>query len=635
MDVFHFRQSAAGSGTLIHGIPGTVPGILNGSDRRFPKSRLICFLMACALFLLLSFGAGSAHAQGPVYTTAQQLLDLFADQKKNNASQVEFTCSDSLYSYLWEDNFFELYHLLVKAGIDHGQVSISYNDYRHFIQISGLRYEELPWAECENMDDVRAALSTLAGALNGFILLTNVSFAEHLLTGNTLRLCMLQNGIESYYTLYSLESGIIKISQIRYFEVPYRYVEDFLQFSAAVSEFWGLGIDDFYIVFEPELFARIFSDPEQNTFMLGSSKLGNHRSSTDADGCVIRYSDVEFTTVPREICRRVSDVPDAIRRMGAAGIRNFEMIFPDTAVFEALFRDDFALLYSLEAEAGMSSGKISYSSAGDRIIFTDAEITADAVMLTSLREALDYTEAQVASGNGSIHLFCTPELFDALVGDLHSASVEGRKLSRIYDLTAHTGIFNYDISVSDAAHVINIYINRLYPGTAVMRAVRSGSSDGLTPREMEVWASAARIAEAAQAPDPVQTARAIHDWLCANVVYVDDDATDEDDNAIGAILNGRSNCDGYADAFYLIGSLAGLNVRYQHGDTYQQLYTPRDYSVTHLWNLLEIGGQWRMVDVTWDDEPNGWSYHWFNVGRDIADQMHVWNDDMTKPLAPN
>ena len=361
------------------------------SERRNNKPAAVCrgyliiFLMACALvFFLQVFTVKDARAQNPVYSQPQQLLDLLTEQKRYNAAQVEFTCSDSLYSYLWEDNFFELYHLLVKAGIDHGQVSVSYNDYRHFIQISGLRYEDLPWAECDNMDDVHAALGRLAGERNGFVLLCSYSLAEQLVTGNTLRLCMIRNGIESYYTLYSLESGIIKISQIKYFEAPYRFVEDFLQFSAAVSEFWELGINDFYIVFEPELFARIFSDPEQNTFMIGSSKLGNYRSSTDADGCVIRYSDVEFTTVPREICLRIADVPDAIRRMGAAGIRDFEMIFPDTAVFEALFRDDFALLYSLEAEAGMSSGKISYSSAGDRIVFTDAEITADAVMLTSL-----------------------------------------------------------------------------------------------------------------------------------------------------------------------------------------------------------------------------------------------------------
>ena len=40
-----------------------------------------------------------------------------------------------------------------------------------------------------------------------------------------------------------------------------------------------------------------------------------------------------------------------------------------------------------------------------------------------------------------------------------------------------------------------------------------------------------------------------------------------------------------------------------------------------------------MVDVTWDDEPYGWSYHWFNVGRGVANERHFWNEDMTVPLA--
>ena len=102
---------------------------------------------------------------------------------------------------------------------------------------------------------------------------------------------------------------------------------------------------------------------------------------------------------------------------------------------------------------------------------------------------------------------------------------------------------------------------------------------------------------------------------------------------MGAILNGRANCDGYTDAFYLIGTLAGLNVRYQHGDSLDKNYWGAEATVSHIWNLLEIGGVWRMVDVTWDDEENGWTYVWFNAGRDIADRMHVWNEDMTVPIA--
>ena len=41
-----------------------------------------------------------------------------------------------------------------------------------------------------------------------------------------------------------------------------------------------------------------------------------------------------------------------------------------------------------------------------------------------------------------------------------------------------------------------------------------------------------------------------------------------------------------------------------------------------------------MVDVTWDDEEYGWSYIWFNAGRDVASRMHVWNEDMTVSIEP-
>ena len=152
-------------------------------------------------------------------------------------------------------------------------------------------------------------------------------------------------------------------------------------------------------------------------------------------------------------------------------------------------------------------------------------------------------------------------------------------------------------------------------------------------REIQTLEAAAAIAAEAKAPDPLQTAKYIHDRLCSQITYIDDETTDEDDTAVGAILNGEANCDGYSDAFYLISSLAGLNVRYQHGDSLDKRTPDSRTSVSHLWNLLEIDGNWHMVDVTWDDDEEGWSYIWFNAGRDIASRMHVWNEDMTVSLA--
>ena len=76
-----------------------------------------------------------------------------------------------------------------------------------------------------------------------------------------------------------------------------------------------------------------------------------------------------------------------------------------------------------------------------------------------------------------------------------------------------------------------------------------------------------------------------------------DDVLDEGDGCIGALLNGQADCDGYADAMFLVGRLAGLNVRRQYGDSANGGVS--GWFTTHMWNLIELDGSWRMMDVTW------------------------------------
>ena len=132
----------------------------------------------------------------------------------------------------------------------------------------------------------------------------------------------------------------------------------------------------------------------------------------------------------------------------------------------------------------------------------------------------------------------------------------------------------------------------------------------------------------------LETARNIHDQLCQLIEYSDDESADDDDTAIGALLSGRANCDGYADAFYLVGSIAGLHVRYQHGNSFQMLTSVPGYpTVTHMWNLLELDGTWRLVDVTWDDQQDmDAAYTWFNIGADRAARTHIWNPETSVAL---
>lgn len=586
--------------------------------------------IAAAVLLTVLFFASAAQAEDPVFYNQEQLEYYLKTQKPVS---LQFTCSKSLYDELEEGRFRELFRLLVRAGIDYNAADISYSGFRHFIGLGSLSYTDLPWENCGSLSDVRQAFREHAPAGTDFILLCPNDLVDLLIEGRYLSVYAAQNGINNHSTLYSTETGILRITGIERFDRPYAAAEDYARFSAAAAYFADRRINDFYIAFEPDLFDKIMDDPAELTIMTGSSRIGGYNAGIDPNSCVFHYYDVEFTDVPREICLNTADVSDAIRRMGALGITDFELIFPYTEVFDKLYWDDFALLYEIRTQAGMVRSDISYSSDGDRLIFSNAEIVPEVTALSTLSEAISFTESQTNAGSRDIHLFCTAELYHSLIGE-PGVSGSGRDdMARIYDLITHAGIFDYDITTSEATHLINIRINRLFSGKAILLAVLSGDTGSLGSREMQTLEAAAAIASAAQDPDPLQTAKAIHDRLCENITYLDDETTEEDDTAIGAILNGEANCDGYSDAFYLIGSLAGLNVRYQHGDSLDKRSDSRT-SVSHLWNLLEIGGVWHMVDVTWDDEEYGWSYIWFNIGRDTASRMHVWNEDMTVSIAP-
>ncbi len=595
-----------------------------------PNRRTIAILILTLVLVLMP--ARSVHAGKPRFSDQEEMLEYL---RNNKPEALEFTCSGDLYSLLREGEFTGLYRMLVRAGIDHGSAQVSYNDLLRLISLRSLVYNDLPWAECDSVDDVRDAAGAFAGKGSDFVLICTEDLLRLLIEGPYLGTITAQNGVRDFHSMYSFETGILTVSGIQFFDKPWVSVSDYARFASVITEMAGRDIHDFYVVFTPELFERITGDPSEMTVMTGSSRLTGYKGTVYYGSCTFYFTEAEFTDAPRELCRTIDDVPDAIRRMGAVGIRDFELIFPYTDVFDALCADDFALFREIETQAGMLTGEISYSGSHDRIVLKNAEIVPDVVSLSTLTDALNETERQIASGGTDIHLFCTEDLYHYLLGDLTAFSGSSHTLDRIYDLITHEGIFHYDLSVSESTHVINIHINRFFSGTAIIRAERTGDYSRLTPREWEAREKALEIASAARRSDPLQTAKYIHDWLCANTVYEEDEYSDEDDNAIGPILNGRANCDGYTDAFYLIGTLAGLNVRYQHGDSLDKNDRIPGAAVSHIWNLLEIGGVWHMVDVTWDDEQNGWTYVWFNVGRDIADRMHVWNEDMTAAIAPD
>lgn len=161
-----------------------------------------------------------------------------------------------------------------------------------------------------------------------------------------------------------------------------------------------------------------------------------------------------------------------------------------------------------------------------------------------------------------------------------------------------------------------------YPGENILYAWRNNDTSKLTADELQVMELALQLVAQAKAESDseLETELWLHDWICSKATYDSPNMDVRRDEfiqlreltCIGAMLDGYANCQGYTDAFYLLGNLAGLEVGRILGYT----------EAGHIWNTITLDGQRYIVDVTFDDlsddELDGWSYTYFNTFWDPA-----------------
>lgn len=183
--------------------------------------------------------------------------------------------------------------------------------------------------------------------------------------------------------------------------------------------------------------------------------------------------------------------------------------------------------------------------------------------------------------------------------------------------------------IHDSWESVRIYMQpTYYPGTRIVQAWKNGRTDELSEEERQVLELALEIVEEEKAQSPTMLAleKRLHDWICQTVVYEQRDPDYEGESiqrvcsALGALLDGQANCQGYTDAFYLLGTLAGLTVGRQNGSD--------ENGDSHIWNTIQWAGDWYAVDVTADDTDLdgevGANYVYFNIGRDLCENALEW-----------
>lgn len=124
--------------------------------------------------------------------------------------------------------------------------------------------------------------------------------------------------------------------------------------------------------------------------------------------------------------------------------------------------------------------------------------------------------------------------------------------------------------------------------------VRMLDGSALTTEEAAAMITAQQIAsEALSLGSEEACFRHLYEWLCRHVRYVHTAPGRKDYArlvcAAGALLDGKANCQGYADALYLLCGLCGISCEYRIGRGKRRL---------HVWNAVCLNGEWLETDVS-------------------------------------
>lgn len=166
-----------------------------------------------------------------------------------------------------------------------------------------------------------------------------------------------------------------------------------------------------------------------------------------------------------------------------------------------------------------------------------------------------------------------------------------------------------------------------YPGERVAWAYIHGDKSFLTADELKLYDAAVEIVNHAKnfSPDPMYRELYIHDRITGRTVYHNEEPQPKFarfKTAFGVIFDGKANCQGYSDAFYMLATMCGLKTDKINGFVNNK---------SHTWNTVTFGDKSYFVDVTWDDSACNLggvkynSYIFFNAPTEIMTN-YLWYD---------
>lgn len=147
----------------------------------------------------------------------------------------------------------------------------------------------------------------------------------------------------------------------------------------------------------------------------------------------------------------------------------------------------------------------------------------------------------------------------------------------------------------------------------------------------QLKAEVASICSKAEGMDTYQKIKFFHDTVILKCTYSDEDKNAY--SAYGCLIEGKAVCEGYSKAMLMLCEYAGIDCIPVMGTA-----NPDD-PIAHMWNKVNIDGEWYNIDVTWDDPISNLGddylrYDYFNITDTACQSDHVFEENKYMKYPP-
>ncbi|MCM1052587.1 MAG: hypothetical protein NC483_01230 [Ruminococcus sp.] len=192
----------------------------------------------------------------------------------------------------------------------------------------------------------------------------------------------------------------------------------------------------------------------------------------------------------------------------------------------------------------------------------------------------------INSGTLNFTFYCPKEYTNCIM-DMNDISKDANLLTHLNNFVHPFNSFtSINTTLSDSGE-INLKVSYLYSDEEI-KAINTKVNNLLKELIEDDIDS--------ETPD-YDTIKIIHDYIINNTKYdIDNNKENKSYNAYGPLFNSLATCNGYTDLMAIFLSNMGYNnfkIATTNGD---------EKNVEgHVWNAVEINGEWLHLDLTWDD----------------------------------